>query len=121
MYQIHLPDSENVHFTACGDGGRIRMPENEREALIIYIRQGTAEIAYQTLKQTAYAGDVITAAAAVQIAFSADAAYYWMTFGHEQLTLLPPAADLPQAMRALSLERYSPAYALPSLISCSST
>jgi YesN/AraC family two-component response regulator len=94
MYQIHLPDLENAVFTACGESGSIRMPENEREALVIYVRQGTAEIAYQTLKQTAYAGDVIAAAAAVQIAFSADAVYYWMTFGHDRLSLLPAAEVL---------------------------
>ena len=95
MYQIHLPDSESVLYTACGDGGKIRMPENEQEALVIYVRQGTAEIAYQTLKQTAYAGDVITATAAVLIAFSSDAAYYWMTFVHDRLSMLPSTADLP--------------------------
>lgn len=92
MYQIHLPDSENVSFTACGDGVIIRMPENEREALVIYIRQGTAKIAYQTLMQTAYVGDVIAAAADVQVAFSADAVYYWMLFSHDRLRFLPLAA-----------------------------
>jgi YesN/AraC family two-component response regulator len=103
MYQIHFPDSENVAFTACGDGGIIRMPENEQEALIIYIRQGTAEIAYKTLKQTAYAGDVIAAAAQVQITFSVDAVYDWMAFSHERLSLLPAASVLTPGQDGITL------------------
>ena len=92
MYQICLPDSENMACTACGDGGQLPLPQSGREALVIHLRQGTAEIAYQTLKQTAYAGDVIAAPEAVQITFSNDAVYYWMSFSHACLSLLPAAA-----------------------------
>lgn len=79
-------------FCACGNGGEVPLPQGAREALLLYIRQGTVQITYRSLTQTAYAGDMAAIAWESGIAFSGDAAYDWLHFSQEGLRLAPAAA-----------------------------
>ncbi len=88
MYQICMPASGAPEFCACGSGG-ISLPQSGQEALLICLRQGTAQVSYRSLVQTAYAGDMAAAVQECGVTFSENAVYDWLLFRQEGLRLAP--------------------------------